>query len=189
MRPGRSSVFAALLALLGCAPKPVPAERLAYPVLAFESHGPVVYADVNAFSTTTELGQGKYHTLEVLDLRGTRYAVDQVLAAKRSTPWIMDLAGNAPLRLELSLKPLATLDLPAAKAAIAAHIQAHGDYLDQVDGGRGKVIAELQAEPSLERIFMRFAGPRSFKTVLAETQAWADARDGVTVAKERKGRR
>jgi len=177
---GRGSVLAALLALLGCAPKPVPAERLAYPVMAFESHGPIVYADAAALCTTTALGQGKYRTLEVLDLRGTRYAVVKVLATKRSTPWFMDLAGTAPVHMELSLKPLATLDLPAAKAAIAAHIQAHGNYLDQVDGGRGKVLAEVQAEPSLESLFARFAGPRSFKTVLAETQAWADARDGVT---------
>jgi hypothetical protein len=189
MSRARGSAFAALLALLGCAPRPVSAERLAYPVLAFESHGPVVYADVNAFCTTTENGQDKYRTLEVLDLRGTRYAVEKVLAAKRSTPWFMDLAGNAPVRLELSLKPLATLDLAAAKAAIAAHIQARGNYLDQVDGGRGKVIAELQAEPSLESLFARFAGPRSFRAVLAETQRVADARDGVTVARERKGRR
>ncbi len=189
MSRGRGSAFAALLALLGCAPRPVDASKLAYPVLAFESHGPVVYGDVNAFCTTTENGQDRYRTLEVLDLRGTRYAVDKVLAARRSTPWIMDLAGNAPLRLELSLKPLATLDLPAAKAAIAAHIQARGDYLDQVDGGRGKVIAEVQAEPSLESLFARFAGPRSFKTVLVETQTWADARDGVAGAQGRKARR
>lgn len=179
MTRGRGSALAAVLALLGCVPKPVPAARLTYPVMAFESHGPVVYPDEKAFCTTTERGQEKFRNLEILDVKGRPYVVTQATAVKRSTHWIMDLAGNASVTMDVQLRPGRTLDLPGAKERVAACILACADYLDQVEGGRARVVAELQAEPSLDTVFVRFAGPRSFQAVLAETQRQADARDGV----------
>jgi hypothetical protein len=186
MTRGRGSAFAAVLALLGCAPKPVPAARLAYPVMAFESHGPVVYPDAKAFCTTTENGQEKYRDLAILDVKGRLYVVTQAMAVNRSTHWIMDLAGNAPVTMDVLLRPDRTLDLPGAKARIVACIDARGHYLDLVEGGRGRVVAELQADPSLDAVFARFAGPRSSEAVLAETQRQADARAGVAPKRTRK---
>ncbi|HJW08358.1 MAG TPA: hypothetical protein VJ483_01920 [Holophagaceae bacterium] len=175
----RRSLFAALLALLGCAPKPVPPESLAIPVLAMESHGPVVYADATALCTTTERGQDHFGGMELLDARGGRYCVATAIAKAHDRAWILDLAGNAPVHMALTLKPEGALTLAEAKRWIGAHISAHADYLDQLEGGRARALKELQAEPSLDAIFARFAGPWSFQSVLAETQRQADARAGV----------
>jgi hypothetical protein len=66
----RLSALAVPLAFLGCAPEPVPARFLAYPVLVLESYGPVVYPDEAAFCTTTENGQDRYRSITLMDAKG-----------------------------------------------------------------------------------------------------------------------
>jgi len=176
----RQSVFAALLALLGCAPKPIPAGALTYPVLVLQSYGPAVYADEAAFGTTTENGQDRYRSMALMDAKGLRYRVATAVAISRDKPWMLDLAGNAPVHMEVTLKAEGAMDLAEAKAWITAHIQAKGDYLDLIDGGRTRALAELQADATLDAIFVRFAGPYSAKTVRATVQKEAEERAGAS---------
>ncbi len=180
MTLGRRSAFTALLTLLGCAPKPVPARALTYPVLALESHGPVVYADEAAFCTTTENGQDHYRLMVVMDAKGMRYTVTEAMVQSRATPWILDLAGNAPIRMKLSLRPEKAMSLEEARLLIAAHIRAKGDYLDLLDGGRSRALAELESDGTFQAVLSRFAGPYAFKTVLARTQEEAYRRSGIS---------
>lgn len=175
----RRSAFTALLALLGCAPKPVPARALTYPVLALEGYGPAVYADEAAFCTTTENGQDRYRLMVVMDAKGVRYTVTEAVVESRSSPWILDLAGNAPIRMSLTLKPEKAMSLEEAKLLIAAHVRAKGDYLDQIDGGRPRALLALESDGSFQAVLDRFAGPYAFKAVLARTQGEADRRAGV----------
>ena len=53
--------------------------------------------------------------------------------------------------------------------------------------GRAQALADLQADATLDSVFLRFAGPYSVKTVLAKSQKEADERAGVS-AVEHPGR-
>ncbi|MCY2987853.1 MAG: hypothetical protein NTY19_08335, partial [Planctomycetota bacterium] len=176
----RLSALAVPLAFLGCAPKPVPARLLAYPVLVLESYGPAVYPDEAAFCTTTENGQDRYRSMTLMDATGRRYSVAKAMAKSRDKHWIRDLAGNAPVHMDVSLKPEEAMNLAEAKTWISSHIQAKSDYLDLIDGGRAQALADLQADATLDSVFLRFAGPYSVKTVLAKAQKEADERAGVS---------
>lgn len=171
-------VLASLLALLGCAPKPVDASKLAYPVLAFTTSGPVPHADATAFCTTTQLQLDAYYGLEVMDLKGRRYTVIEVHSDQRPS-WWKDLTGTKPFLVDLRLKPGPALDLPGAKATIAAHVMAEGWFLENADGGRTKLLATMNADPDLGTIFRRFGTEWSDRTIREQIQRESDIRNGI----------
>ena len=178
MKRARGPAFAALLALLGCAPKPVDASKLAYPVLVFTSTGPEPRADATSFCTTTQLQLDAYFGLEVMDLKGRRYTVTEVKTASKPSFW-KNLTGTAPMQVDLRLKPGPVLDLPAAKAYIGSRVMAEGSFMENVDGGRAKILATLNADPDLGTIFRRFGMEWSSEAIRASIQRESDARNGI----------
>lgn len=178
MKPGRGSALAALLALLGCAPKPVDATKLAYPVLAFTSSGPVPHADATSLCTTTQLQLDAYYGLEVMDLKGRRYTVTEVKAPDRPSFW-KDMTGRTSFKVDLTLKPGPALDLPAAKAYIGSRVMVEGSFLENADGGRAKILATINADPDLGTIFRRFGMEWSSEAIRAAIQRESDIRNGI----------
>ncbi len=177
--PGRlGSAFAALLALLGCAPRPVDASKLAYPVLVFTSTGPEPRADATSLCTTTQLQLDTYYGLEVLDLKGRRYTVTEVHAASKPSFW-KNLTGTAPMLVDLRLKPGPALDLAGAKATIASHVMAEGSFLESAEGGRARILATLNADPDLGTIFRRFGTEWSSGAIRDSIQRESDTRNGI----------
>lgn len=126
--------------------------------------------------------------MTLMDATGRRYSVAKAMAKLRDKHWILDLARNAPVHMEVSLKPEEAMNLAEAKTWISSHIQAKSDYLDLIDGGRAQALADLQTDATLDSIFLRFAGPYSVKTVFAKVQKEADERAGVS-AVEHPGRK
>lgn len=171
-------VLASLLALLGCAPKPVDASKLAYPILAFTKSGPEPRADAIGFCTTTQLQVDAYYGLEVMDLKGRRFTVTEVHSDQRPSFW-KDLTGTKPFLVDLRLKPGPALDLPGAKAYIATRVMAEGSFLENVDGGRAKLIATMNADPDLGTIFRRFGMEWSSAAIRDAIQRESDARNGI----------
>lgn len=148
-------------------------------MLALETHRPAVYADEATFRTT-EIGQDRYRLMVFMDAKGVRYTVTGAVVQSRTTHWTLDLAGNAPIRMNLTLKPERAMSLEEAKLLIADHIRAKGDYLDLLDGGRPRALAGLQSDGTFQAVLSRFAGPCAVETVRAETQREADRRSGVS---------
>lgn len=171
-------VLATLLGLLGCAPKPVDPTQLAYPVLAFTKSGPVPYSDLPSFCTTTQLQLDAYYGMEVMDLKGRRYTVIEVHAESKPSFW-KDLTGTKPFLVKLTLKPGPVLDLPAAKTYIGTRVMAEGSFMENVDGGRAKILATLNADPDLGTIFRRFGMEWSSEAIRAAIQRESDARNGI----------
>ncbi len=167
-----------LLALLGCAPKPVDETRLAYPVLVFTATGPEPRADATALCTTTQLQLDAYYGLEVMDLKGRRYTVSEVKTASKPSFW-NNLTGTAPMRVALKLKPGPALDLPGAKAYIGTRVMAEGAFLENVEGGRARILATLNADPDLGTIVRRFGMEWSSATIREQIQRESDLRNGI----------
>jgi len=186
--PVGRSAFAALLTLLGCSPRPVPTGALAYPVLVLESYGPAVYPDEVAFCTTNERGQDRYRSMVLMDAKGVRYSVATAIAKSRDKAWIFDLAGNAPVHMEVTLKREEAMSLAQAKSWIAAHVQAKWSYLDLVEGGHARALAGLQTDATFDSILQRFAGPYSARSVEAEAQRVADERAAEWLAQHPAGK-
>jgi len=178
MGRGRGSIFAALLTLLGCAPKPVDASKLAYPVLVFTSTGPEPRADATSFCTTTQLQLDAYFGLEVMDLKGRRYTVTEVKTASKPSFW-KNLTGTAPMLVDLRLKPGPALDLAGAKAYVASRVMAEGAFLEHVEGGRARLIATMNADPDLGTIFRRFGMEWSSAAIRESIQRESDDRNGI----------
>ncbi len=170
--------MAALLALLGCTPKPVNETQLAYPVLVFTSSGPEPRADATALCTTTQLQLDAYYGLEVMDLKGRRYTVMEVKTASKPSFW-SNLTGTAPMLVSLKLKPGPALDLAAAKAYIGSRVMAEGSFMENVEGGRARILATLNADPDLGTIFRRFGMEWSSAAIRESIQRESDARNGI----------
>jgi hypothetical protein len=156
----------------------VEASKLAYPVLAFTTTGPEPHADYTSLCTTTQLQLDAYYGLELMDLKGRRYTVVEVKAVTKPSFW-KNLAGREPFLVELKLKPGPTLDLPAAKAYIGARVMAEGSFMENVDGGRAKILATLNRDPDLGTIFRRFGMEWSSRTISEAIQRESDARNGI----------
>jgi hypothetical protein len=113
-----------------------------------------------------------------MDLKGRRYTVTEVKAVTRPSFW-KNLTGTAPFQVELKLMPGPVLDLPVAKAYIGSRVMAEGSFMENVDGGRAKILATLTADPDLGTIFRRFGMEWSSGAIREAIQRESDARNGI----------